>query len=155
MILDWPMKCWRKSSSTRRLQLLGDVVPGLARVAALLHIEAAARTLGLRLQLVPADGPDDCTPPANSRGKSPVTCRSNTSGNQTCLCRILHDVCRRVFPVRMGNKCLALSNKSCTGGEATKSGIANERASAGLRQRPSVHSATAMVGVTLATLPVA
>jgi putative ABC transport system substrate-binding protein len=58
----------------RRLQLLGDVVPGLARVAALLHphaygehttanvvkdIEDAARTLGLRLQLVPADGPDD------------------------------------------------------------------------------------------------
>jgi putative ABC transport system substrate-binding protein len=58
----------------RRLQLLGDVVPGLARVAALLHphaygehttanvvkdIEAAARTLGLQLQLVPADAPDD------------------------------------------------------------------------------------------------
>jgi putative tryptophan/tyrosine transport system substrate-binding protein len=58
----------------KRLQLLGDVVPGLARVAALLHrraygehttasvvkdIEDAARTLGLRLQLVPADGPDD------------------------------------------------------------------------------------------------
>ena len=58
----------------RRLQLLGDVVPGLARVAALLHphaygehttanvvkdIEDAARTLGLQLQLVPADGPDD------------------------------------------------------------------------------------------------
>src|SRR5262249_51442108 len=58
----------------RRLQLRGDVVPGLARVVALLHphaygerttanvvkdIEDAARTLGLQLQLVPADGPDD------------------------------------------------------------------------------------------------
>src|SRR5262249_56899553 len=51
-----------------------DVVPGLARVAALWHphaygertmagvvkdIEDAARTLGMQLQLVPADGPDD------------------------------------------------------------------------------------------------
>jgi putative tryptophan/tyrosine transport system substrate-binding protein len=58
----------------KRLQLLGDVVPGLARVAALWHphaygehtmasvvkdIEDAARTLGLRLQLAPADGPDE------------------------------------------------------------------------------------------------
>ena len=58
----------------RRLQLLGDVVPGLARVAALLHphaygertmvnvvkdIEDAARTLGLQLQLAPADRPDE------------------------------------------------------------------------------------------------
>jgi putative tryptophan/tyrosine transport system substrate-binding protein len=58
----------------KRLQLLRDVVPGLARVAALSHpraygehtmasivkdIEAAARTLGMQLQLVPADGPDD------------------------------------------------------------------------------------------------
>src|SRR6266704_47024 len=58
----------------KRLQLLRDVVPGLARVAALLHphaygertmanvvkdIEDAARTLGTQLQLVPADGPDD------------------------------------------------------------------------------------------------
>jgi len=58
----------------KRLQLLRDVVPGLARVAALLHphaygehtmanvvkdIEDAARTLGMQLQLVPADGPDD------------------------------------------------------------------------------------------------
>jgi ABC-type uncharacterized transport system substrate-binding protein len=58
----------------RRLQLLRDVVPGLARVAALWHpraygeqtmaslvkdIEDAARTLGMQLQLVPAAGPDD------------------------------------------------------------------------------------------------
>src|SRR5262245_53562545 len=58
----------------KRLQLLRDVVPGLARVAALWHphaygertmasvvkdIEDAARTLGMQLQLVPADGPDD------------------------------------------------------------------------------------------------
>jgi putative tryptophan/tyrosine transport system substrate-binding protein len=58
----------------KRLQLLTDVVPGLARVAALWHphaygehtmadivkdIEDAARTLGMQLQLVPADGPDD------------------------------------------------------------------------------------------------
>src|SRR5262245_44294114 len=58
----------------KRLQLLRDVVPGLVRVAALLHphaygentmanivkgIEDAARTLGMQLQLVPADGPDE------------------------------------------------------------------------------------------------
>ena len=58
----------------KRLQLLREVVPGLSRVAALWHphaysertmagvlneIEVAARTLGLRLQLVPAVGPDD------------------------------------------------------------------------------------------------
>ena len=58
----------------KRLQLLRDVVPGLARVAALWHphaygehtmasvvkdIEGAARTLGMQLQLVPANGPDD------------------------------------------------------------------------------------------------
>ena len=58
----------------KRLQLLRDVVPGLVRVAALLHphaygqptmanivksIEDAARTLGMQLQLVPADSPDD------------------------------------------------------------------------------------------------
>src|SRR6516162_9046929 len=58
----------------KRLQLLRDVVPGLVRVAALWHphaygehttanvvkdIENAARTLGLQLQLVQADGPDD------------------------------------------------------------------------------------------------
>jgi putative tryptophan/tyrosine transport system substrate-binding protein len=58
----------------KRLQLLRDVVPGLARVAALWHpqaygertmtnivkdIEEAARTLGMQLQLVPADGPGD------------------------------------------------------------------------------------------------
>ena len=58
----------------KRLQLLRDVVPGLTRVAALWHphaygertmanvvkdIEDAARTLGMQLQLVPADGPDD------------------------------------------------------------------------------------------------
>jgi putative ABC transport system substrate-binding protein len=56
----------------KRLQLLRDVVPGLARVAALWHphaygeqtmanivksIEDAARTLGTQLQLVPADHP--------------------------------------------------------------------------------------------------
>jgi putative ABC transport system substrate-binding protein len=58
----------------KRLQLLKDVVPGLARVAALWHphaygehtmasvvkdIENAARILGMQLKLVPADGPDD------------------------------------------------------------------------------------------------
>ena len=58
----------------KRLQLLRDVVPGLVRVAALWHphaygehtmanivkgIEDAARTLGMQLQLVPADSPDD------------------------------------------------------------------------------------------------
>ena len=58
----------------KRLQLLRDVVPGLTRVAALWHphaygertmanvvkdIEDAARTLGMQLQLVPADGHDD------------------------------------------------------------------------------------------------
>jgi putative ABC transport system substrate-binding protein len=58
----------------KRLQLLRDVVPGLTRVAALWHphaygertmanvvkdIEAAARTLGMQLQLAPADGPDE------------------------------------------------------------------------------------------------
>ena len=58
----------------KRLQLLRDIVPGLARVAALWHphaygehtmadivkdIEGAARTLGMQLQFVPADGPDD------------------------------------------------------------------------------------------------
>jgi putative ABC transport system substrate-binding protein len=58
----------------RRLQLLRDVVPGLARVAALWHphaygehtmssvvkdIEDAARILGMQLQLVPANDPDD------------------------------------------------------------------------------------------------
>jgi ABC-type uncharacterized transport system substrate-binding protein len=58
----------------KRLQLLRDVVPGLVRVAALWHphaygentmanivksIEDAARTLGMQLQLVPADSPDE------------------------------------------------------------------------------------------------
>jgi putative tryptophan/tyrosine transport system substrate-binding protein len=58
----------------KRLQLLREVVPGRSRVAAVWHpnaysertmagvlkeIEAAARTLGLQLQLVPAVGPDD------------------------------------------------------------------------------------------------
>jgi putative tryptophan/tyrosine transport system substrate-binding protein len=58
----------------KRLQLLRDVVPGVVRVAALWHphaygehtmanigkdVEDAARTLGMQLQLAPADGPDD------------------------------------------------------------------------------------------------
>jgi putative tryptophan/tyrosine transport system substrate-binding protein len=58
----------------KRLQLLRDIVPGLARVAALLHphaygehtmanivkdVEDSARTLGMQLQVVPADGPED------------------------------------------------------------------------------------------------
>jgi putative ABC transport system substrate-binding protein len=57
----------------KRLQLLRDIVPGLVRVGALWHphaygeltmanivksIEDAARTLGMQLQLVPADRPD-------------------------------------------------------------------------------------------------
>ena len=59
---------------SKRLQLLREVVPKLSRVAALWHphaysentmtgvrkeIESAAATLGLQLQLVPADSPDD------------------------------------------------------------------------------------------------
>ncbi len=58
----------------KRLQLLRDIIPGLTRVAALWHphaysertmtalvkeIEVAAQTLGMQLQLVPADAPDD------------------------------------------------------------------------------------------------
>jgi ABC-type uncharacterized transport system substrate-binding protein len=58
----------------KRLQLLREVVPELSRVAALWHataysertmagilneIEVSARALGLQLQLVPANGPDD------------------------------------------------------------------------------------------------
>src|SRR5499427_5263804 len=58
----------------KRLQMLRDVVPGLTRVAALWHphaygertmanlvkdIEEAARTLGMQLQLAPADGPGE------------------------------------------------------------------------------------------------
>jgi putative ABC transport system substrate-binding protein len=58
----------------KRLQLLGGVVPGLFRVAALWHphaygertmagvlreIEGAARSLGMQLQLAPASAPDD------------------------------------------------------------------------------------------------
>jgi putative ABC transport system substrate-binding protein len=58
----------------KRLQLLGQVVPQLVRVAVLLHpraysdrtmagmsteIERAAQTLGMKLQLVPAAGPED------------------------------------------------------------------------------------------------
>ena len=60
--------------AAKRLELLREVVPGLSRVAALWHpnaysertmasvrneIEAAARTLGLQLQLLPAVSPDD------------------------------------------------------------------------------------------------
>jgi putative tryptophan/tyrosine transport system substrate-binding protein len=60
--------------TAKRLQLLGEVVPGLSRVAVLSHpnayseptmadlsneMEVAARTLGLQLQLVPAFGPED------------------------------------------------------------------------------------------------
>jgi ABC-type uncharacterized transport system substrate-binding protein len=58
----------------KRMQLLREVVPGLSRVAALWHphaysertmaglakeTEAAAETLGLKLQWVPADSPDE------------------------------------------------------------------------------------------------
>jgi len=58
----------------KRLQLLKEVVPGLSRVGALWHphaysertmaglvkeVEAAARTLGMQLQLAAADGPDE------------------------------------------------------------------------------------------------
>jgi putative ABC transport system substrate-binding protein len=60
--------------AAKRLQLLGEVVPGLSRVAVLSHpnayseptmaelsneMEVAARTLGLQLQIVPAFGPED------------------------------------------------------------------------------------------------
>src|SRR5215472_6599401 len=58
----------------KRLQLLRDIVPGLARVGALWHphaygeqtmanivkdVEDSARTLGMQLQLAPAEAPDD------------------------------------------------------------------------------------------------
>jgi putative ABC transport system substrate-binding protein len=60
--------------AAKRLQLLREAVPGLSRVAVLWHpnaygertmagllneMEAAARTLGLQLHLVPAFGPED------------------------------------------------------------------------------------------------
>jgi putative tryptophan/tyrosine transport system substrate-binding protein len=60
----------------KRLQLLKEVVPGLSRVGALWHphaysertmaglvkeVEAAARTLGMQLQLAAADSPDEIT----------------------------------------------------------------------------------------------
>lgn len=60
----------------KRLQLLRDIVPGLTRVAALLHahaygehtmanivqdVENSARSLGIQLQLVPTDTPEDIT----------------------------------------------------------------------------------------------
>ena len=60
--------------AAKRLQLLGEVVPGLSRVAVLSHpkaygeftmadlsneMEDAARTLGLQLQVVPVFGPED------------------------------------------------------------------------------------------------
>ena len=59
---------------SRRLQLLKELVPGLSRVAVLWHpraygertmagmlkeIDSAAQSLGIRIQLVPAAGPDD------------------------------------------------------------------------------------------------
>jgi len=61
---------------SKRLQLLRVIIPGLSRVAVLWHpraygertmagmlkeIESAAQTLGTKLQLVPAAGPDDLT----------------------------------------------------------------------------------------------
>lgn len=60
----------------KRLQLLRDIVPGLARVAALVHphaygeqtmanivkdVEDSARSLGMQLQLAPADSPEEIT----------------------------------------------------------------------------------------------
>jgi ABC-type uncharacterized transport system substrate-binding protein len=60
----------------KRLQLLREIVPGLSRVAVLWHpraygertmagmlkeIESAAQSLGIKLQFVPAAGPDDLT----------------------------------------------------------------------------------------------
>jgi len=60
--------------TARRLQLFKDIVPGLSHVAALWHphaysdrtmatllqdTRAAAHTLGMRLELVPADSPDE------------------------------------------------------------------------------------------------
>ena len=71
----------------KRLQLLRDVVPGLARVAALWHpnaygehtmtnivkdIEEAARTLGMHLQLVPANCPDDIATAFSTMAKERV-----------------------------------------------------------------------------------
>lgn len=59
---------------SKRLQLFKEIVPGLSRAAVLWHpraygdrtmagmlneIESAAQTLGTKLQLVPAAGPDD------------------------------------------------------------------------------------------------
>jgi ABC-type uncharacterized transport system substrate-binding protein len=72
----------------KRLQLLRDVVPGLARVAALLHphaygqptmanivksIEDAARTLQMQLQLVPADRPEDIASAFSAMAKEHVS----------------------------------------------------------------------------------
>jgi putative tryptophan/tyrosine transport system substrate-binding protein len=60
--------------AAKRLQLFKDIIPGLSHVAALWHphayserttakllqdMQAAAQTLGLRLELVPADSPDE------------------------------------------------------------------------------------------------
>jgi ABC transporter substrate binding protein len=60
--------------TAKRLQLFKDIVPGLSHVAALWHphaysdrtmatllqdTRAAAQTLGMRLELVPADSPDE------------------------------------------------------------------------------------------------
>src|SRR5499427_9586 len=78
----------------KRLQLLRDVVPGLVRVAALWHphaygeltmasvvkdIEDAARTLGMQLQLVAANGPDDIASAfsaiANEHAGAFIVCR--------------------------------------------------------------------------------
>src|SRR5215471_12222716 len=71
----------------KRLQLLRDVVSGLDRVAALWHphaygehtmasvvkdVEDAARTLGMQLQLVPADGPDDIASAFSTMAKERV-----------------------------------------------------------------------------------
>jgi putative ABC transport system substrate-binding protein len=71
----------------KRLQLLRDVVPGLVRVAALWHphaygqptmanivksIEDAARTLGMQLQLVPAESPDDIATAFSAMAKEHV-----------------------------------------------------------------------------------
>src|SRR3984893_6246821 len=69
----------------KRLQLLGEVVPGLSRVAALSHphaygertmagvlreIEGAARSLGMEIQLVPASDPGGCDSPFSAFTKA-------------------------------------------------------------------------------------
>ncbi len=83
----------------KRLQLFKDVVPGLARVAALWHphaygehtmadivkdIEDAARALDIQLQLVPADGPDGIASAFSTMAKGRAECRYRNAESNCC-----------------------------------------------------------------------